>query len=133
MNIGQHFVEVDARILPAPSLQYKEGTQPMNTGSLGAWNLRQVPQRRRYIKLPFSWFHTATYISQGSLSIHACKRVERALQRFVLHAAGVQQACQDPILGCGLVHQPPVYCQRPAGAQHALCKVLLCLLPGQCF
>jgi hypothetical protein len=42
MNIDQRFVEVDARILPAPSLQYKEGTQPMNTGTLGAWNLRQV-------------------------------------------------------------------------------------------
>ena len=53
MNIGQCFVEVDARILPAPSLQYKEGTQPMNTGSLGAWNLKQVPHSHRYVALPF--------------------------------------------------------------------------------
>jgi hypothetical protein len=42
MTIEPRFVGVDAHVLPAPNLQYKERTQPMNTGSLGAWNLRQV-------------------------------------------------------------------------------------------
>lgn len=37
MNISPRFVDVDAHVLPAPDLQYKERTQPMNTGSLGAW------------------------------------------------------------------------------------------------
>jgi hypothetical protein len=36
------FVDVEAHVLPAPNLQYKERTQPVNTGQLGAWNLRQV-------------------------------------------------------------------------------------------
>jgi hypothetical protein len=45
MNIGPRFVDVEAHVLPAPNLQYKERTQPMNTGHLGAWNLRQVRTR----------------------------------------------------------------------------------------
>lgn len=34
--------QVDAHVLPSPNLQYAERTPPVNTGTLGAWNLRQV-------------------------------------------------------------------------------------------
>ena len=119
MNIGQQFVEVDACILPAPSLQYKERTQPMNTGSLGAWNLRQVPHTQCNVMPLFVLCYigvAAVVISRrhscmmhATASGHACKQIKRLSSSAVVSAAGLQQACEDSILGRRVVHRTSVH------------------------
>jgi len=42
LKVDGRMMEVDGVVIPPPNLQYKEGAPPVNTGTTGSWNLRQV-------------------------------------------------------------------------------------------